>query len=536
MNMHTGWLYVIILFITFAIFSCEKEDPLDEQDPDQVDLPDDIPEASDANKFVFNSLAIYYYWVDKVAGLTDSKLNNKDYYNFYLNKFTDPFDLFTSHLYEYEVIDEWSKLFENHNDIDNWLAGISETTGIVPGKIILDNEGNCAALVIYVLNDSPAAREGIKRGDVIMKVDGTGLTDNNYYDLLFNKLTSTYHMGEITQYGIYDNGIKYTVTGEIIQENPVFLDSIYNVDGYKVGYLVYHGFTSAYDTKLGTSYDLLLNDVFKKFKNAGIDKLILDLRYNTGGSVNSASYLASMIYSTDTTRLFAKTQFNDLIQSEIIKAYGEKYLKYNLEYYIDSVSWKINDENGTYLRTVKTPKTPVTSLNINDIYVLTTNNSVSASELLINGLKAYGINLKCVGTTTRGKFVGSWTLKDYIDADNTTLNPNHTLGMQLIVSKIVNSLGEADYVNGIPPDIEVNEDLLNFLPFGDTNDPLLRAALDDIKGIIAAKSAKKPLLPLEPFNITKGLPHLSDEMYLDPVKMNKIKQHLILPAPNPVPR
>ena len=134
------------------------------------------------------------------------------------------------------------------------------------------------------------------------------------------------------------------------------------------------------------------------------------------------------------------------------------------------------------------------------------------------------------------KIYGILDFKRLYNADNNTLNPNHTLGMQLIVSKIVNSLGEADYINGIPPDIEVYENLYNFLPFGDTNEPLLRAALDDIKGVIAAKSAKKPLLSHEPFKITKGLPHLNDKMYIDPEKINKIRQHLILPAPNPVPR
>lgn len=521
MNKYFRWLYLILLVVTSTLLSCDKEDPLTEQDPEQEELPDDIPEASDENKFIFNNLSLFYYWVDQVPYLIDSKLNNKDYYNFYLNKFTDPEELFYSHLYKYGEVDKWSMLFDNHNDIDNWLAGISETTGIIPAR--LTNGDNLVALILYVLNDSPAARAGIKRGDIIMKVDGTELTENNYEELLFNRLTSTYHMGEITQYGIYDNNIKHTLTGEIIQENPVFLDSIYNIDGYKVGYLVYHGFTSAYDQKLSASYDLLLNNVFAKFKNAGIDKLILDLRYNLGGSVQSAAYLASMIYSADTTRLFAERQFNDLLQSEYTKEYGEEFLKYYLEYYIDKVTWEVNDESGTHIRSVTTPKTPIVSLNINDVYVLTTYNTVSASELLINGLKPYGINLKCVGTSTRGKFVGSWTLKDWIDSESDAVNPNHTLGMQLIVAKIVNSMGVADYINGIPPDIEVMEDLHNFLPFGDTREPMLKAALDDIKGVLAAKSAKKPLWPVKKQEITKGWPYLSDEMYMDPVELQKIR-------------
>lgn len=509
-----GWL-LLTLFLWFAIISCEKEDPLPEDNPGPDQLPDDIPEAADENKFVFNNLAIYYYWLNEVPELTDGKLNSKDYYNYYLNKFSDPKELFYRHLYKYGEVDKWSIIFDHYKDIENWLTGISETTGIVPGRISIDNEGTLAALVLYVLKDSPAAGAGIKRGDIIMKVDNIKLNSNNYNDLLFNRLSCTYQMGEATLYGVYENGIEYSVTGKIMQENPVFLDSIYNIEGYKVGYIVYNGFTFAYDEKLGTSYDLLLNDLFTKFKNAGVNKLILDLRYNLGGSAQSASYLASMIYSNDSTKLFSKTQYNDFVQSQLIKLYGEESLNNYLNYYIDTVTWKIHDENGIYLRSVKTPKMPITSLNISDLYVLISGNSVSASELLINGLKPFDINLKCVGTTTRGKFVGSTTFKDWIDYDNDIVNPNHTLGMQLIIAKFVNSAGEADYIGGIPPDIEVQENLLNFLPFGDTDEPLLSAALDDIRGVMAVKSAKAPLKSVKFPGIVKDWPYPDGLMYMD---------------------
>src|SRR5690625_6656940 len=59
-----------------------------------------------------------------------------------------------------------------------------------------------------------------------------------------------------------------------------------------------------------------LNDVFSQFKNLGIDEMILDLRYNPGGSVLTAALLASMLYSTDTEKRFIKYQFNEKHQEE----------------------------------------------------------------------------------------------------------------------------------------------------------------------------------------------------------------------------
>ena len=83
-----------------------------------------------------------------------------------------------------------------------------------------------------------------------------------------------------------------------LQEDPILLHKTLSRSGKKIGYLVYNSFVSKYDKEL--------NEVFAQFKSDGISDLVLDLRYNSGGSVQTAIYLASMIKGTDTNKVFVR--------------------------------------------------------------------------------------------------------------------------------------------------------------------------------------------------------------------------------------
>ena len=253
------------------------------------------------------------------------------------------------------------------------------------------------------------------------------------------------------------------MTSAEVQENPIYFDTIYNVNSIKVGYLVYNGFMDNYDNQL--------NKVFKYFKDNGINKLILDLRYNPGGSGEAATYLASMIYSTDTTKVFFRTSYNALLNNHFSDKYGPNFFN---NYFAD----KIHASD-------KTTEEPINSLGLTELYVIATGNSASASELIINGLRPH-LSLTFVGDTTYGKYVGSTT---FYDEDNTgKINPNHKWALQPIIMKAININGVSDFNNGLFPDEVVPEDLSLVLPFGDINETLLRAALDKIKGISGKKS------------------------------------------------
>ena len=170
------------------------------------------------------------------------------------------------------------------------------------------------------------------------------------------------------------------MTAAVVYENPVYYDTIFNVNNYKVGYLVYNGFMS--------NYDIQLNQVFSTFKAAGINKLILDLRYNGGGAVTSAIYLSSMIYTTAVSQVFLQYQFNNQMESYYYNNYGSGYF---YEYFTDVIA-----QSGS------NPETPISNLNISDLYVITSRNTASASELVINCLKPY-ITVVTIGDTTDGK-------------------------------------------------------------------------------------------------------------------------------------
>ena len=124
-------------------------------------------------------------------------------------------------------------------------------------------------------------------------------------------------------------------------------------------------------------------------------------------------------------------------------------------------------------------------LNIERIYILVSNRSASASELLIAGLLPY-MEVRIIGDQTVGKNEGSRTLYDSPQSDFTekddNLNPNHTYALQPIISKLANSLDFSDYSTGFLPDIEAKEtDYLEFMrPLGADDELLLSIAIDEI--------------------------------------------------------
>lgn len=239
-------------------------------------------------------------------------------------------------------------------------------------------------------------------------------------------------------------------------------------------------------------FDLQLNTAFGDFKAQGITDLVLDLRYNSGGSVRTATYLASMITGQFTGKVFAKQQWNSKIN-----AYFEK-----------------EDPNG--LRNFFTDKigsTAINSVNMSKVYILTTKSTASASELIINGLKPH-INVVQIGDLTTGKNVGSVTLYDSPDFTAKNRNANHKYAMQPIVLKIVNSDGFGDYFNGLTPTHELKETISTFGVLGNENEPLLKLAIAKITGTgkMTTQSSGKQF---EFFKDSKSMNPFGNQMYLE---------------------
>lgn len=479
---------VLLFFVVAGILftACRKEE-----------VPVIIPEANDVNKFVYNGLRDYYLWTGEVPALNEVKFTKKDSLNAFLNRYTDPQKLFTSLLYKYKEIDKWSFLVDNSKTIEDWIAGISESMGYDIMLARIGSSDNLFAFVRYVFKGSPADKSGVKRGDIFLKVNDQQLTISNYRELLFNTKSFTIGYATIVNRTITPSSKTVSLTAVQLQENPINKDTVFVYNNQKVGYLVYNGFTA--------DFDFELNNVIKKFKDAKIDQMVLDLRYNGGGSVQSSIYLASMLYGTDVSKVFTKAYYNQGLQEYFVSRYGDAVL------------------NDTFLSTIeqttKNPSTPINTLNLKRIYIIVSDNTASASELLINGLRPY-MKVTVVGTNTEGKYTGSMTIKDWDDKG--VVNPNHNYAMQPIVVKYANSAGVTDFVNGLTPDIVAEEDIANLLPFGDPNEKLLSVVLADMKGIaITSMNLKSAQMGLTKVADSHDFKPYANEMYINPVRIIK---------------
>ncbi|HET6558711.1 MAG TPA: S41 family peptidase [Prolixibacteraceae bacterium] len=491
--MKSNFLKNIIPFVllTGILFTgcIKEEEPI---------VPKIIPEANGVNRFVWTGLHDYYLWNKEVDGLSNTKYLKKDSLNEFLNHYTNPQDLFKALLYQRGKVDKWSFLVDNSKDIDDWISGISETMGYDFMLSRIGQSNDLFGFVRYVYKGSPAEKAGMKRGDIFLKVNDLQLTVDNYSELLFSTISYKLSFATITDNIVLPNDRAVNMTAVEMQENPIHLDTVFTINNQKVGYLVYNGFNA--------DFDLQLNDVMQEFKSENISQMELDLRYNGGGSVQSSIYLASMLYGTDQSKLFAMAQYNEGVSAFLEEEYGADALKDN---FVTAIA-KTDEHAGM----------PINTLNLRKIYILVSDNTASASELLINGLRPY-MDVKVIGINTSGKYTGSITLKDEDDNGK----PLSSWAMQPIVVKYANSQGVSDYVNGLTPDIVAEEDIARLMPFGDPNETLLKIALDDMQGIvITAQTLKSAKMGLRKVTDSKELKRFGKEMYINPEKFSNLKK------------
>ena len=416
------------------------------------------------NDFVWEGLNYFYYWQESVPDLADSKRSDVAAYKEFIGQESNPEDFFESLLH---ANDRFSWIVDDYEELENALQGIEASNGVEFG-LLLACEGctDVAGYVRYIHPNSDASDKNIQRGDFFYGVNGTTLNLLNYRSLLFgDNLTYTLNMAAIANGAIEPNGIDVALTKiENFETNPILIADVLNVPE-PVGYLMYNQF-------VGTKNEEL-NDAFLEFKNAGITDLIIDLRYNPGGSSATCQYLASMVTGQFTGEVFAKQVWN----SKLMQYWNES----DPERLIDNFVNKI--EGGS----------AINSLNLSRVFILTTSSSASASELLINGLKPY-IDVIHIGETTVGKNQGSITIHDFIDNDGTK-NPDHKYAMQPIVVSIANADDFGDYTDGLQPTINLREDVTSMGILGDPTESLLARAIAYINGDMVGRKgiAEKPV-------------------------------------------
>jgi C-terminal processing protease CtpA/Prc len=356
-----------------------------------------------------------------------------------LEDYNDPYELLDA--VRYQPYDRWSFAA----DYQQYVASMQGTFVGHGIRIGLGPDNKTRIMMIY--KNSPMYSKGVRRGWIIKKLNGTDLApvfiarDWTKYNQLIGASTEG-----VTNTFIFQTpegkDSTITTTKSTFQVNSVtFYDTLHLKTG-KTGYLVFDEFIEPSSEELKTAFSF--------FKQNGATDLILDLRYNSGGMISVAVELASYIAGLPTTSVLVKSDYND----------------------------KHADENQpTYFKQMLYP------LNLTKLVIISTRETASASEIIINGLKPY-MNVALVGDTTNGKPTGMnlWSYQNkFIFAP--------------ITFKLVNKDNQGNFFDGFAPDKYVPDDFSH--DFGDRNELCLKEAVRFLEtGTFSAKSEYIFTLPV----------------------------------------
>ncbi|MCJ7935696.1 MAG: S41 family peptidase [Chryseobacterium sp.] len=408
------------IIIAFFVISCTNNE-------ENVPV---FPEGSteSVNVWVQDSMKRYYYWAGQMPAKPDYHLPTKDFFKSLLS----PQDRFS--------------FMVNTADPSSYPRSIRNMYGFDYTVIQLAN-GEVVTVVKLVLTHSPAFNAGLERGMIITKINGKAITAANA-----ETITSSMKDHTVINLSV-GNWKNETVTDEkdltvyygYSLEQPV-LSKIFEHNGKKTGYLYVYDFPDGMTP--------VFNQKFAEFKAAGVQELILDLRYNYGGSVSAAAALCSLIpsgISAGSPFIVFKGNKNG---GEVKRTFAQQ-----IAYDPKALDFNILHAN---------------SLALNKVYILTSNSTASAAEIVVNNLKPY-LQVIQIGDVTLGKDMAGFTVEDKRKPKKISWQ------MHPVIYKVFNANGEGEYANGISPQWTVSEySKLPLLPLGDPGETLVSSALNKV--------------------------------------------------------
>lgn len=260
--------------------------------------------------------------------------------------------------------------------------------------ILQGSQGQPRVIVAFVEPGTPATGPAnLARGVEVLIADGVTLA-NATTDANFATLNAAFFPeaeGESHTFTVKEAGgpatREITMISAEITRTPVRTFPPIDASGIPVGYLLFNDHIATSEPALIAAVEQLADD--------NVQDLILDLRYNGGGFLDIASQLAYMIAggARTTGQPFEQLVFND--KNPNLNPVTRQPLT-PTPFHTTTVGI---DDNTT-------PGTPLPTLNLGKVYVITSSSTCSASESIINGLRGVGVEVYQIGSTTCGKPYG----------------------------------------------------------------------------------------------------------------------------------
>lgn len=328
--------------------------------------------------------------------------------------------------------DRWSYISDSASYNQYFEAGTTLGYGFAVNGL----EQRLPLKLRYVEPQSPAAAQGLARGDVVLAINGRSAAAL-LASLDFSAIGASTTGEQVTlQIASAAGPRNVTLTSATYPLTPVPVSRVLTLaSGGKAGYLVLKDFV--------TQAEAPLADAFQAFRAAGASELILDLRYNGGGRGSTANVLASLVAGrAHDGKVFTRLNFNA----------------------------KQSASNFSY-------KFAATATGFARVLVLTGSRTCSASELIVNGLRPY-VEVVTLGAQTCGKPVG--------------FVPEESCGSTIsaVNFEAVNARGEGGYYDGIAANCPLAEDFDK--AFGDPTETLTAAALSYLQNGRCTASAATP--------------------------------------------
>ena len=318
-------------------------------------------------------------------------------------------------------VDRWSFAILK-SEWENLSSGIGGDFGMNVFFLTNDN-----LRVSYVERESPAGKAGIKRSWHIKQINGnTNVNASNAAGIIqaiYQSTTGTFLFGRPNT-----SDTTITLKASSYKEHPLLFDSVYTTGSHKTGYFVFNSF-------LGDTNEIK-NEfirIFDKFNTRQVQDVVVDLRYNGGGYVSVQNLLANyLVPDAGNNEIMLKEEFND------------KYAAYD----------------------VTERFTKKGNLNLNRLFFIVSQNTASASELLINSLMPY-MEVQLIGPShTHGKPVGFYPI------------PVFDWYIFPVSFRTVNKNGEGNYFNGLSLNYQIADGLDK--DWGDAGEGCLSSVLNYI--------------------------------------------------------